>query len=920
MVDQCLERHAMADLATKISLTSKPEGVNVLMRLSQSGSWTDMLELAKFNDVLATGERLAIDAAILKQVKAELQWLQDKVKELDENSDGDSENDMNNDLPARFVAIRSAIHFLEGGGAHGTLTAHLNQCFDLRQRLIDGLEKVDALSTECLLAKLTLLSHWPGPVHPCERHWKRLGRAPKARLEVWKEKMNVKLCEKLAQQFFDEKVIPKVIQQRVSLSRYLFSQYFWTSEGLGPEYGPIYAEAFERALKLQSACTLDLLRTQDQAKAKKIHYQLKWTQSVLPSHPIVDFASAYFEFRFLPPASQSEDRIMALTQAEQQLPDAVLAFSTTAVQRPKQVPYLQGLVKKISESKSLAYVADERVGRCLDDVLKGLRLGWAWSADVFYGHAPELLSNVQEEMGDDESYFANLVFLKHQDKHTSIQDHINRAASLRFDKSVKLSEDPSDDGLFRGMAELSRALQLGYPLKDAKNLLNQYMSRIEDGKNRRLQSLSLEVGSALGEVLSTRSLSSEKKSAVAKGDVGDHLQRLYETFKDVMLQQDPFASETKQALEHILAQANSLVEEAKSIETSRSKTVLDDILSGDDKEGARLLFNDAKSIKNLCALLFFDPENLEAKREGLKIPPEQSLMQTYSEFLTQVTSRQIQTKNNPLLHHFGMPLQHWISYGIPSADWWNEDADFLTKALDTFVPPAEEKQSTIRTDRYVICRMFEWLRFENEEALKVPYRKAMSVTCTHITNGIVSTRKLAQEKFDALIGAIKPFDPQGMLVQMVESMRKASAQISSLEIMKKSGILPVKFDRSIEPRARNFLETCTINLSQANPKIFKYVQECVPSVYALDRSEFMLGTILGEKEKALKRYLHMNLDELTQSYLRTSNKGSLLNKIMSACLRVQQGINFRRSDARNLRYSPVVLENDHVHTPETRDC
>jgi hypothetical protein len=907
----------MADLATKISLTPKPEGVNILMRLIQSRAWSDLLDLTKFNHVLTQDGRLPIEATISKELKAELKWLGEKIKELDDSPEDDLKEDSDEELSTHFVVTNHAISLVENGLLVPTLMSLLKQSFDLRQRLIDSLEIVDSLSDERLKAKLMLLSHITGPVHPCERHWKRFGRGPKVIMELWRKKINVKLCEKLAEQFFEQKMIPKVIQQRLSLARYLFNQHFWTKEGLGPKYSKIYEEAFDKSLKLQSACTLDLLRTQDQSKAKKIHYQLKWTQSLLPPHAIVDFASAYFEFRFLPPVSQNEDRILALTQAEQQLPETKVAFSTRASQRPKLIPYLQGLVKKIAESKSLAYVEDERVGRCLDDVLKGLRSDWAWSAKFFYQHAPELLCHVQEEMGDDESYYANLLFLKHQDGHDSIQEHVHKAASLRFDKSVKLSEDSSDDGLFRGMTELSRSLQLGYPLEDADNLLKQYISRIEEGKNKRLQSLSLEVGSALGEVLSTRSLSSEKQSAVAKGSVGDHLQHLYETFKDVMLQQDPFASESKKALEDILAQANSLVEEAKSIETSRSGTVWDDILSGEDKEGARLLLNDPKSMKNLCSLLFFDPEKLEQAKVGFKIPPEQSLMHTYSDFLTHVASRQIKNKNNPLLQHFGVPLQKWINYGAPPLDWWGQEPEAFDIASELFIPPADEEQSTIRTDRYVICRMFEWLRFENEEALKVPYRKAMSVTCSHITNGIVSTRKLAQENFDALIGAIKLHDPSGMLVQMVDAMRKASAQISSLEIMKKSGILPVKFDRSIEPRVRNFLETCTKKLLEASPKVFRYVQERVPAVYALDKSEFMLGTILGEKEKALKRYLHMNLDELTQSYLRTSNKGSLPNKINNTCLRVQQGINFRRSDARNLRYCPVVLDDDHSHTPES---
>ncbi|MBF0199576.1 MAG: hypothetical protein HQL32_17805 [Planctomycetes bacterium] len=62
----------------------------------------------------------------------------------------------------------------------------------------------------------------------------------------------------------------------------------------------------------------------------------------------------------------------------------------------------------------------------------------------------------------------------------------------------------------------------------------------------------------------------------------------------------------------------------------------------------------------------------------------------------------------------------------------------------------------------------------------------------------------------------------------------------------------------------------------------------------------------------------MNLEELTNSYLRDSNRNSIQNKITSVCLRVQQGINFRRSDARSLRYSPFLVEQKGTpHTPES---
>lgn len=903
-MDQCLERHAMADLATRVNLTPQSEGTDAVFRLIEAGHWDDLCVLAKFNQILAGETKLPIENTLIKKLLKESH----RLKLFLDDPESDEE------LPS-FQATHCATELLHQHPEFTKLSLQLQKFFDFRTELIKRIETQE--QPELQKKYLLCLSRTPGQCNPAERFWKDIGPCPENVQNRWAPKSKDERCQALVDMFFLQKTIPKILLQRRDLASYLFRQHFWSKEGLKPDIQKTYLEAFQKALKLKSACSLELLRTQEPGKAKKILFQLHWLQCLLPPTSIVDFSSAYFEFRFLPPSSQPEERIKALTQAEQQMPSSAMWLSTPKEERPKLLPYLQGLEKRIAQTKAQAYLSDDRTSRALESILHGVKHDWPWSIDMLKTHSHDFLPLIQDSTDDDQCYYTNLLISKHRHEHPDLDSHIEKAAATRYDHSAKLIEEPEDDTLFTGAAELSRAIQLGFPENEAQGLYTQYINLIDEAKDRKLQSLSLEVGSALGEVLSTRSLSSEQNSHVAQGNVGDHLQKLYENFKDVMLQQDPFANDTQQALKDILNQAQSLVEEAKSIEASRSTTVMDDILLAEDKESHRILIEDKKSIKVTIEelLLQFQGQASESSKENHKIPIEQSLMQLYTDLLVHISTRQIKVKNNPLLQHFGHELVHWINHGFATPKWWGNTSQHYDLVNDFFKTQPTEDLPNISTDRYIISFMYQWIRFENEEALKVPYRKAMSIVCSHITNGIVSTRKLAQEMFNDLLNKLKPIDPQGQIQQIAESMRKASSQISSLEIMKKGGILPIKFDRSIEPRVRAFLETCSKNLAQISPQAFKFLQEQAPKVYELDRAEFMLGTILSDKEKALKRYLHMNLDELTQSYLRSSNKGSLQNKITNTCLRVQQGINFRRSDARNLRYAPVVPDDGFKHTP-----
>ena len=902
----------MPDLATALARAPKSKSMDVLLRLSEKGAWDDFAELARFHRVIKVNLEIPFDAVISKKLQAEVSKLQAFLKE--EVSDEPT-------FPVAHCAVKILFRHPEYKHCH----AQLQHLFDGRQKLIEKILMFQAGGEkEKLKTALLCLAQLPGPIHHVERFWEFLRQAPPAaRLQKWLPKGQEERCLNLAENLFLAKQVPKSILQRRDLAAWLFRKAHWDPTAVLPKnISEAYQESLQKAIRLAEACNLDLLRTQDVDKAKKIMGQLQWVQCLLPPLAVIDFSTAYFEFRFLPPPEDDENRIKVLQQAEAQLCDAGTWLCAATTIRTQLLPYLQGLSKRIAQTKAQYYLGDDRPGRALEPILQALELDWVWGDEFLLEKTHDLLTHIQEIADDDHSYLIHICLARLSPKQQQIREFLENTASTRIGNCAKCGEIENQESIFSGLSQLLRALQLGFPLEQAHNLVKEFELKIEEAKKQRLQMLSLQVGSALGEALSTRSLSAESASVVAKSNVGDHLQMLYESFRDVMLQQDPFAQETQKALQNILNQTNSLIEEAKSIDKQQSTSVLDDIRSGVDKEGQRLLLEDPQSIRALVQALCLEEDapivaTEDSEKEKRKLPKEQMLMLQYYTLMTHLCTRQIITRNNPLLQHFGAPLIHWLNTGWPDSEWWRE-SKLKEKADERFKTPSNlVEEQIVRNDRYVICRIYEWLRFENEEALKVPYRKAMTVVCSHITNAIVATREEAQKNFDLLIKQLQPHDKNGQLIPIVQAMRKASSQISSIDVMKKSGILPVKFDRSIEPRVRIFLETCTRNLVSFGAAIYKKVQSDFPKIYAYDRAEFMLGSILSEKEKALKRYLHMNLDELTQSYLRSSNKNSLQSKISNACIRVQQGINFHRSDSRNIRYSPVILENDYQHTPKS---
>jgi len=906
-VDQCMDRNAMADLATRLaSCKQKDHSLDAILRLTENGDWAKVLLLADFDKAIAPDKGLPIDLLMAKQVKKASQALENCLE--------------SHDLPKTdFGAVECAANLLDCHPDYKLITRELFHFFGLRHQLIISLPELED-DPKKLARALQLFNHIPGPLEPSDHLWAKTSLRQKlpGRLEnLLKNRGAEDRLLKSAEALLISQNLPKAFLSRKDLAIFLFRRGLMEKK-LPDKLQKAYDTFYPKAQALQRGCNLQLLRTKSPNEAKKILSKLHLIQCLAPPSALIDFSSAYFEFRFIPPSNDPEGRQRGLLQAESQLPKPIDWLSgNTAWNRDLQ-PYILGLNKRLAQTKAEFYLKDERADKALDEILKSLPHRWPWSLELICEQADTLLPHLETQADDDHIYLTNLLLASRAPDIDSIKQHIQQAASTRFDLCTQKLDEKGDDSLFEGVCQLSRALQLGFPEEDAKNIVLQFSKKLEEANKKNLQNLSLKVGSALGDALSTRSIGGSD-SPTPKAEIGVKLEKLYENFRDVMLQQDPFAKESQQALKEILSKTSSLIEEAKSIEKAQSTSVYDDILGGEDKTGSQNLLTDADSIRSLLEELYLEEDDKAKVKNASKrrLPPEQILMQKFSDLIIGIVSRQIKVKNNPLLNGFGDGMLSWISNGVPDSDWWLENENLQEKAKEHFKVVSPEGEGILKGDRYILCRVFDWLKFESEEALKVPYRKAMSVACSHITNGIVVTREEAQEHFDKIISKLQPLDSSGQLIQIIESMRKARAQIGSLEVMKNSGVMSLKFDRSIEPRVRDFLETCSTNLQSFGKEVSDYVLENMPIIEALDRTEFHLGTILSEKEKDLKRYLHMNLEELTSSYLRESNRGSLQSKVSNVCLRAQQGINFRRSDARGLRYSPVIFDDDHLHTPES---
>jgi hypothetical protein len=904
-VEKCAESKQLTDLALRIWQCQESEHLEKIVDdLCQQGKSIDLFKLAR--------TCLEIDPDLYKTIES---TLNKKMNELMNQLKNALKND--SAFPETNLLSLISKNWKMRNLEHPVWDA-IAKIFDQREKYAAGIEADHRKGEKGKVSKkLINLCLWEGRLLESERllgEYDLLSKTPSHFIERFNTRLKDEQLETLSQQLFNQSKIPQNYNQRVQVFQYLFSKNFFHKK-LDDALKTKFESWFEKAQKSFPNLNIDWIRCKSRQEAKKKKMQLQLWQCLLPPHALCNFVAAFLEFQYIEPNADLEQRLNALNQAELQLPSLELTLASPATYRKKIWAYQQGLQKKISEAKFQAYLKDDRTSNAFEQYIEAVFNNWEWTQSVF-PKQPELILNELKQLKPEEPYYHITHHLhKHFGSDSKVQSHVQNTIEQYKKFFTQVNANNSITQNLSGLGHLYRAISLGHPIKESQALLEQYRDLLEEQRRDNVQSLSRDLGSVLGEAFSMQP--GQDVPGSSEGETNDQFERLYEQFRDVMLQQDPFAKDTEENLSQILEQAQKLIAEAKSIDAKKSVTAFQNMMSGKDEKGKDLFIDKPPSITSLIGELYLGQEPLRdtsKKASRRPIVPEQAMFERYSEFLFHLVSSQILKENNPLLKHIGDDLLKFIDFGHPSPEFWKSEE--VKKQVSETFPNLPHESKILVTERFVICNVSEWLRFENQEALKVPFRKAMAIVCSNITNGIVLCRDKAQKTLEEMVDMLKSIDPNPMIIDILKQMRKASQQINAIDCMKSGGILPIKFDRSIEPRVRGFLSKMTETLQNFGPKVMAVHDKYLPTIYALDKAEFQLGSYLNEKETTLKRYLHMNLEEMTKNHLRESSKNSIQTRISNSCIRVQQGINFKRSDQRNLRFPLVVNEESPYHTVE----
>ena len=900
-VDYCAENDKVADLLLRVWQTQEYDLIQVIVdKFCSENKGEDLFNFARFS--------FCIDENIYKEIENILSIKLEKMMDLLKVSIQKKKPLPDTSLItliSKYWKLRNVDH---------ALWTDLTMILDQREKYAGGIEVSHKnKAKEKVTNKLSNLIHWEGRLIECQRLMNEYGLSDKITKpfeQHFTTKLKDEALQKLADQLLKENKAPAQYNQRSQLFNYLFNHGYIKND-LAAETKTNYFARFEKAQINLPKLTLEWVKCKSLAEANKKKTQLHLWQCILPPNGLVNLIASFLEFQYQDPKWDDEQKLNSLNQAERQLPTLQQLLAIHIKYLKKTCAYQQGLQKKIAQAKFQAYMKDDRPSNAFEVYLEGIFNNWDWTKESFEAHAETFISELKKQKNQDLAFMATLRLHQHHKEQPLVAAFIKEQIEAYSKDYSNIKNDGDLEASVLGISKIYRAMALGNPFKTVSKTLEQYREKIEEQRRDSVQALSRDVGSLLGEAFSSHPLAD---SGGEGGDSNGKFEKLYEQFRDVMLQQDPFAKDTEDNLSDILKQAQKLIDEAKSIDAEKSITAFQNITSGQDEKGKKLIFEDVPSIADLIGELFLDQE---PKREGKINPnrplvPEQVLCQKYADLLVHLVSYQILKENNPLFKHIGDGFLKFIDFGHPDPTFW-EEGEYRDLAAEKF-GECQFETDLITTERYVICNVSEWLRFENQEALKVPFRKAMAIVCSNITNGIVLSRDRAEKLFQEFSQGILKRNNNPMIIEVLKQMRKASSQINAIDIMKKSGVNSVKFDRSIEPRVRGFLKQMTQTLQSFGADVMALHDKFAPDIYALDKAEFQLGTFLNDKETALKRYLHMNLDELTRNYLRASSKNSVHTKIQNNGIRVQQGINFKRSDQRNLRYQLVVADKSSFHT------
>lgn len=905
-----LDKGSFADAALRLSDEPRQLADDVVHELFRKRRWGDLDRLIAGFGGMRLLEREGISHAILSTLSG-LPMLIEKLLVPHKKSET---------AVTDIRKVQETLYgLLEWTPGDKSLLAIVDRCEERYRACLGDMRKIaasgDLNGLRFLLGNLT----FPGVGTEHERHWKDLLDKDPA-LEIpasvtakYTDNLPARIAE-MADALLAGGPPPPGYSLRRDIFRHLFGRHYLGRGNAGGASG-----LFERASREASAemkgLEMQCLNDKEDPHAK---LEKLWRMQCLSSpDPMCDACSSFFELR-LAQRAEGDDRTRHLIQAEMQLPKAADMRRFRKEIYDELTGVSQRLLEGISRMRAEHLLGEGRMESAIPYLVQAERRGFSWAWASIAANQDAILASLGRKDGADAFAFL-LRAMRTPELGRDLAPAIRRAAADFAGRGREAARSGSGRLDMSALVSLYRALHLGVPFAELSGELELCRKRFREDAQADVDQLATKVGDTLGEAISKSSVVTIPAKGEGRAtDIGNQLERLYERFKDVLTQQDPYLKDSKKSLGEILQEAERLIQEAESISSSKTCSVYQRIVASPKNAINSLLFEGDESVLSAVSQRYLHDNNYLEKTlntgETKRVLPEHIVMRNYAKILVEMVITEISLHNNPLLMQLGKELDNFLNFGQMTLGWWSGSED-SSKAEEVFGDREIPREPIVLSDRFVISHIVDWLRFENEEALKVPYRKGMSVVCTHITSAMASCRREADRLFnELLVEADCASRPE--LPNLLAQLRKSMYQISSMEALKNLGTVPQGLSRSLEPRVRSFVEGLVEQLATYDIKTVRTVRGRMPEIEELDRNEFRLGLLLKDKERLLKKYLYGNLSDLTRSYLSDTQRGSIAIRIEELCLRVQQGIYTRRNEMRNIRYCAVLTgEAGEMQTP-----
>lgn len=869
---------------------------------SQLGSLFEVI--SSFN-----GSGLQLDDffhALLEQLESVPDFIQDSLDSLDQAEEAAKQ------LSSSIDSLDSAIRLRSSDNK-------VLRIYDKKEEAIQKIiqkttQLVERQDFEKLQQHLTLLGMVKkiGVAH--DRYWLMLRKnnpnliVPSIILDKYAHRLPLDTCTRHVDELLKKKIVPKNSVQRKNIFRFLFLRTYLDGE-LSPEQAKSYRTLISEHTPLMRELSLKFLK-EDSPITERLN-KLHMMQCLFPPSALIDLLVAALEVLNAESEENQDRKMSCFLQAELQTPYPEVIRQELRQGYATHIQTASDLRSRTAERKVEIYMNTERHELALSTLTQSIKNGREWARNMLVDYFQELYPEFQK-LEHGQQYSAVLSSIRSDDQGTVFDSLSRSIAHNDYDRAKMRLKQEGAEPLFDALAATYRSITLDYSLENPFDLLKEIKDRFRQGIQHEIQKLSHDVGSLIGDAISRSSASST--SGINEQEATNKIQELYQQYKDVILQQNPYEESTRKTLNDILSNAKALIMEADSIMDTESETIYQRILADSNNSLHRWLVGEPDNMQELVVALYLNEQNFiekESKRSGTYlIVPEQLMMRHYANIISNLVVHEISVKNNPLILNLGDDFEQFLNFGRVPPDWYKEHEKH-DKAVEIFDVPSLPPGKVILDDRFVIAHILDWIRFENEEALKVPFRKSMSVVCTRMTEAIVSCRRMADEQAKELKSVLSEMGCPESMFHVLDDLRKANYQISSLDMMKRTGQVNKNYDRSVEPKVRTFRESLMRQLDFMGQEAATTIRDYMKIIDSLDKSEFRIGLYLDQKERILKKYLTLNVHEMTRNHLKDTQKNSIQSKIYDSCIRVQQGINTRRSDMQSIRYSPI-LKNDNT--------